>query len=394
MHQPLDAENLMNHIRALSVEIGARPATSIAEKQAAAYVEGELKRLHIETERQTFQTNARLSQKAVPGFLLVVISLLVGLRRGRFWQILGGLVAVIGGLNLPSIWRLRPMFWEYGMPRRESHNIIGRLTPTGTRHRKIVLMAHLDTSYHRLSANPALVGLFPLIADGTIAASIVTGVLSIAGMFRPIRALGALGMAAGTGLIVADELGGGISGANDDASGVAVALGIAKALRDEPLQETEVWFAFTGSEQSGVGGAQALLEKFGGSLSDALFINIKMVGSGEVCWATRQGLGVFGGYQPRYGLVPIAERAAAARPELGVMGKPMLLIDDLSAIADWGFSGITISGYDRQTGMSPNLHQNSDQIEAIDPQTLERAAQFVMEMIRQLDSSDRAATGE
>jgi hypothetical protein len=68
----------------------------------------------------------------------------------------------------------------------------------------------------------------------------------------------------------------------------------------------------------------------------------------------------------------------------------MLLIDDLSPIADWGFSGITIAGYDRLTGYAPHIHQKSDQIEAIEPETLERAAQFVLEMIRQLDASEHA----
>jgi hypothetical protein len=388
---PQASQHLMRHIRALSVEIGARPATSPAEAQAAAYVESELNRLQIETQRQPFATNARLSQKAVPAFLLCAAALLIGLRRGRFWQIAGGLIAIVGGLNMPSVWRLRPMFWEYGMPRRDSQNVIGKLSPAGKRHKKIVVMAHLDTSYHRQSAHPALVGLFPILADGTAITPILTGLLSVAGLFRPLRWLGMLGMFGGAGAVIADELSGGSSGANDNASGVAVALGIAEALRENPLEETEVWFVFTGSEQSGVGGTQALLEKHGSTLSDALFINLKMVGAGEVAWATQQGLGLFGRYEPRYGLLPIAERAAAAHPELGVMGKPMLFIDDLTAIVDWGFSGITITAYDRLTGQPPNLHRNTDRFEAIDPQTLERASAFVLEMIRQLDSSEAAS---
>lgn len=382
-------QTLLRHIHALSVQIGVRPATSEGERAAADYVQAKLTRLgFIDSQRQEFQASPRLSHKSIPAFLLVIMPLLIGLRRGRFWQIVGGLVAVIGGLNLPSLWRLRPMPWEAMLPRGESQNVIAIAPSTQKPHKKIVLLAHLDTGYHRLSAHPRFVGLFPLVADGSIIAAMASGLLSLAGLLWPLRLLGALGLGVGAGVILADELQGGIEGANDNASGIAVALGIAEGLRAEPLQHTEVWFAFTGSEQSGLGGVGHLLATQGDKLSDALFINLKMVGSGELCWATRQGLGAFGGYQPRFGLVPIAERAATARPELGVMGKPMAMIDDLSAIMDWGFSGITITGYDRVTGYSPNAHRQSDSARLIDPDTVDRALQFVAEMIRQIDMSE------
>lgn len=385
-----DTEAMLRHIRALADQIGHRPPTSAEEREAADYVAAQLSLMgYASVINQPFQSIARISQKVAPGFMLVCLGLLIGLRRGRIWQFTGGLVAVIGGLNLPSVWRLRPMPWEMAMPRAYSQNVIATVQPTGTRHRKIVVMAHLDTSFNRISAHPPLIPWFGAAADGTVITSVVTGLLSIADALRPARILGLVGMLFGVAAVAADEATGGTPGGNDDASGVAVSLALAQYLKAHPMKNTEVWFVFTGCEQSGTAGARALLEKYGSALSDALFINLKGVGRGELCWATQQGVGLFAGYRPRYGLIPIAERAAAARPDLAVIGKPMTFIDDLSVIMDWGFSGITIAGYERTTGHLPGLHQRDDTASHVAAEVLDRSAQFVREMIHQIDNADR-----
>jgi hypothetical protein len=376
----------MVHLRALSIGIGARRATTRQERIAAEYIQSQLNRLGVrDVTTQPFRTIPRIFWKAAPGYLLASLGLLWGCGRGRWRQISGGLFAIVAGFSLPSVWRLRTMAWERIAPQGDSQNVIAWIPAAGSQRKKIVLLAHLDTSAHRISASPRFVGVFPLIADGSVVAAVIGGLLSIAGLFPPVQALLGIGLLGGVGVQVLDEVLGGIPGANDNASGVAVALGMIDQLRMERLQNTEIWVIFTGAEQSGGGGIKRVLEQYADRLSDALFINLKMVGSGELAWATRQGVGISGSYEPRYGLLPIAERVAANHPELGVVGKPILLIDDLSTVREWGFTGITVTGYDPVTGHAPNLHQRSDTVERINPATLERAAKFVWEMIRELD---------
>ena len=50
-----------------------------------------------------------------------------------------------------------------------------------------------------------------------------------------------------------------VPGANDNATGVAAALDLARALAAEPLEHTEVLVALVGSEESGMGGFHAFL---------------------------------------------------------------------------------------------------------------------------------------
>ena len=56
-------------------------------------------------------------------------------------------------------------------------------------------------------------------------------------------------------------------GANDDATGVAVALDLARALAADPLDHVDVVIALVGSEESGMGGFHAVLESRAGALT-------------------------------------------------------------------------------------------------------------------------------
>ena len=70
-------------------------------------------------------------------------------------------------------------------------------------------------------------------------------------------------------------------GANDNASSVGTILALAERLRDQPLQNTEIWLAFTGCEESGCDGMLSLIKEHGNELREALFIDFEMVGIGD-----------------------------------------------------------------------------------------------------------------
>ncbi len=379
--------SLMRHIRFLSADLGPRRPASPAERAAADYIETELSNIGIyDVQRDSFEATPQLAYKVVPPFILGTLGTLLSLGRSPFRRVLGALMAFAAAFLIPSVWRLRRMPWEIALPRGHSQNIIARLKPTGKTHRKIVILTNLDSAHHKFTADPQLVFLTPFLAPLAVFGLIFGGLLSLFDRLAWLRLL--VVPAAGFGALhhSADDLTGSVPGANDNASGLSVALTTAESLSDQPLTNTDVVLAFTGCAESGGEGLHAFLDHHTDEFRNALFIEIESVGSGELCYVTHHGLSFLSSYDSDPDALRLAERVAAARPELGAMGKPMLMVSGQSILADRGLRGLTLTAYDRLTGRSPNRHRYSDTIHAIQPETVERAAQFVWQLLKTYDA--------
>ncbi|MDQ3728746.1 MAG: M20/M25/M40 family metallo-hydrolase, partial [Actinomycetota bacterium] len=81
-------------------------------------------------------------------------------------------------------------------------------------------------------------------------------------------------------------------GANDNASGVAVALSLAQALKDEPARNLDVWVLLTGGEECGMEGMRSFARTHKDELDPdkTIVLAIDSVGSGDVRWVTSEGL--------------------------------------------------------------------------------------------------------
>lgn len=381
----LNAANLMRHIRFLSADLGPRRPASPAERAAADYVQRELAGI-VNVRQEPFEGTPQLAYKVVPPFLIGTLGMLLAFGRNPVRRTLGALLAFSAAFLIPSVWRWRRMPWEGVLPRGQSQNVIAQIPAMGTPQRKVVIVAGLDSAHHKFTADPRLVFLTPFLAPLAVAGLSVGGVLSLINRLRWVRLLVIPAAAFGALHHTVDDLTGSVPGANDNASGAALALALAQKLNEQPLANTEILFAFTGCTESGGEGLHAFLNRHGGELHDALFIEIEAVGAGELCWVTRHGLSPLSSYDSDADLMQTAERAAAACPQLGALGKPMLMVDGVSILADEGLSGITITGYDRLSGCSPHRHRYDDTIQAIQPESVERAARFVWEMLQVIDA--------
>jgi hypothetical protein len=155
---------------------------------------------------------------------------------------------------------------------------------------------------------------------------------------------------------------------------VAALLGLAAALSEQPLESTEVVLAFTGSATAISTGADVFAAAYAKRWRDALWVVVANVGAGELCWVSRHGISPYAYYYPHPDAVQIMEQVANARPDLGVMGKSMLTIDELSILRDRDLRAVALMAYDRATGLIPHWRQISDTIHVVDPATIERAA--------------------
>jgi Zn-dependent M28 family amino/carboxypeptidase len=183
--------------------------------------------------------------------------------------------------------------------------VVAELGPAGAE-RTVVLVAHHDAAHPGLLFHPAipetLFGLFPSILErsdtspglmwpvvggpATVAAGALTG-------SRPLMGLGTI-VSAGSALVFAD-IGArdAVPGANDNATGVAALLAIARALAERPTESVRVILVST-SEEALCEGMQAFGERHFGDLprERTFILSLDTLGSPHLL--VLRGEGMFG----------------------------------------------------------------------------------------------------
>lgn len=286
------AQHALDYARTLSAS--PRGSATPAEKQAAEYVQTQLKSLGVsDIQEQPFS-----GERSIWLFVALAFGLaLVG--HAAYWllrQPAGKLPALVisvlaFGFSGILIWRkftLEDYPLRTTLPHAPSQNVIAIIPPVGSSERHVVLVAHLDS--HRAVfwfASNLMFRIFGIVALGAIGgvyAAIPIYILAAITSFPVFNWLGIvllllhfLGWFTG----VTADLGKYSPGANDNASSVGTLLGLAEHLKEQPLLDTEVWLAFTGCEESGGDGMMNLIKEKGALLKNAVFINFEMVGIGD-----------------------------------------------------------------------------------------------------------------
>lgn len=386
----LEAQQLMTHMDVFCRQIGARPTGSAAERRAAEYVMQVLDSLKIaDVRRQPFQTPPSSGSVSLP---VLSIAALGGLLSGssRFGKLIGGLALIGGVANLIGLETgRRPVFYPL-IATAESENIIARIPARGTPKRMVFIVAHLDSNKQRFlfpAPIPVLTKLFhtasfalALIGGASMLLDVITGKRGSGFLQR----LGVFSAVLGVAASAVDEFQPFVEGANDNATALSVALGLAGAFSRAPLEHTEVTLLFTGAEEPGCNGIESYLLQYAPPLAESTFIDIEMVGTGSLCYVTEHGMSAFGRYHPAPKITALAAQVARDNPQLGVMGKPMTIIEEVANLRAHGYEAICVAGYGFD-GMLPNWHRTSDTLDKIEPDVLHRAARYIYELVTALD---------
>ncbi len=362
-----------------------RGSATRAETEAAETVRQQLARLGVTDVRtQPFdgQRSDYLFLALAFGFVLLGHAA-YWLLRAPFgvWVeiILSTLAFGFGGYLLWRKYTYRRFPFQEALPHGPSQNVLAVLPPAAETRRRIVFVGHLDS--HRAAwwyATDALTVFYLLSTPAVMAGIILSPALyALAGLAHlPALAWAALPFAAlhfiawFTG--VTADLGPYSPGANDNASAVGTLLALAERLREEPLQHTEVWLAFTGCEETGAEGMSALLDEYGETLREALFVDFEMVGIGdELVYLQAEGI------VRRKRISPEVERLLreAAPPDslhpLGIAGLGALT--EMGVVLERGLKGVCILG--RQSGkrLFPEWHRLTDTASRLQPESLARA---------------------
>lgn len=388
----LSGESLMTHVHALADGIGPRPPGHAQEAQARDYVRQALATVGItDIENLAFLTPDTWGYSLIAPLLLALGGNAIP-RENRFGKLVGAVTAFVG---VNDFWRAtvaRPQLLFPLYPLRQGGTVLARIAPRGEVRHRVVLIGHTDTNKHRLTFSPLLKRSLRSSTSLLLVVMALNGLAHVAqllgaGYFAErLRELTVLLMAAGFSLTLVDEWGDFVDGANDNATAVACLLGLGAQLTQTPLQNTEVWLAFTGSEEVGLSGLRALLDKYSPDLRDAWFIDFEMVGAGEIAYVTRHsGLTFFNPYHPDGQSAALAAKIARERPELGASGQDVTIMEEVAILRRYGHRGICLVGLG-EDGWLANWHQYSDVADNIDPVPLERAARFAWAMMREIDA--------
>ncbi len=386
----LSAEALMEHVRALAQDIGPRPTGHSEEEQARDYIRRVLHDAEItDIEEMPFPAWDTW------GYLLIVpasLSLMGNIlgKIGRFGKLVGGTLTLASAYDLYLSARNSRQFFSFLYPKRQTANLIVRVPVVKEPQHRVVLIGHTDTNKRRGTFAPTVKRFLPLSMTAGIVLAAINGIAQIAqgisGRKKAdiIQRASFWGLAAFLPLLLLDEKDGYIDGANDNATGVACLLGLGAHLRQNPLFHTEVWLAFTGAEEVGCLGIQELLDVYGEELADAWFIDFEMVGTKDVAYVTRHGVSYLSSYTPDAESMQLAKETSAQYPELGIYGRPMVIVEEVGALHSRGYRGICLVGVG-EDGWLANWHQYSDNVDNIEPTGIERAARFALAMMRRLD---------
>lgn len=203
--------------------------------------------------------------------LLALGGALAALSRSRLVRLLGGgacAAAIADDVSGGRLW-----FRRAALPQRPTWNVLAE-TGDPRAARTVVVVAHHDAAHWSLLFAPHLPAFagrrFPRLLERAnttppVMLPVVGGPLLVAlsGLLgsRALRRLGAL-LSLGTAATMA-EIGSRsvVPGANDNLSGVATVLGLARALRERPVEGVRVLLVSTGSEESFMEGMQAFARR-------------------------------------------------------------------------------------------------------------------------------------
>ena len=388
------AGRALAHVHALAGEIGPRGSCTPAEGQAAHYAAEQMRLLGLQDAAvEPFRGSPSTYRPYALAFATALLAtLLVWLPAGR-WAM--GVAALLSGLGAWGMLRetdLAGNWLRRLLPGGESRNAVAAVPPAGEARRRAVLCAHLDS--HRTPvfySSPAWQRLFSILVGAAFVSMAAGALLYTLGALLgwswvrwPGLAAAAMELLALALCLHADRTPFS-PGANDNASGVGVALALAARLCDEPLAHTEVWLALTGCEETGAGGMAAFLDAHAAALgAEPLIVVLDQVGIGRLVTLTADGLILKHRTHPR--ALAVSRAAHAALPGLVLKERAGIAYTDALAATRRGLAALTVVALPPEGGEA-HWHQVSDRPEHLELATLADACAFAWQVLRQVDAS-------
>jgi hypothetical protein len=390
----LDTRKTLETLRFLSQKIGGRGSCTLQERNAGDYIADQLRALGVgDVRSETFQAIPSTYWPFAIAFAAALTgSLLVLALGGRDVLILALILNALGVWGMLAETELAPSWVRWVLPRQPSLNVSGSIASKGDLRQRVILCAHLDTHrtpvFYSSSRWYALFGFLVGLAFLSMVAGTLVYGAAVALAWSDYRwASLALIPIQAVSLIVClqADFTPFTPGANDNASGVAAALTLAKRLTRNPLKNTEVHLVFTGCEEVGAQGMAAYLDQHASQLGpEALYVILDEVGSGTLKLLTSDGLLLK--HKTHRQALEIARRTAQTLPGIKVLEGPGLAYTDALQATKRGLVALTLCAVPTpESGFESHWHQISDTLENLQLEDLENAMAFAWALLQQVD---------
>ena len=384
----------IEHVRYLSKWIGPRGSTTPEEREAARYAFGVLRDSGLEPAIERF-SSALSGWRSYSLFAFLVL-----VSAALFWtsNLWCGVAAVILGtaafvsVLLELCFLPNPLRWM--LPKGNSSNVWARIPAASEVRTRVVFLGHLDTHRTPLAfSTSGWLRVFKVLIPSSMVSTVLLLMLFVMNLLQPnapwwhwlsvpfiLELLFALVLTFQADLTPFTE------GANDNATGAGIVLGLAQRLAKQPLLHTEVWAVLPGCEEVGCYGAEAFARSHARELTGACWVAIDSVGGrgDDVAYVEKE---IFLRSTPSDpGLLQLAVEIGRRRPELRVRSQVFRgAYTDGSVGGRHGFRALTLLGLVRE-----HWHRPSDVFENVDPETLQRYENFVWELTCEIDRAGKS----
>ena len=290
----MSKQSLKAFIEKIISDVGPRVAGSDEESKAAEIIASEFRTRGADTSLQLMPT--------YPEHLRALIRILTGAYFAAVvvYPVFPAATVAITILAVTLLLLTRKVsakFIDWFLKEGETQNVMVIFKPKGEKKETLIFSGHHDSPYmmpifympykphvHKIE-NMVVVGLVLTIPAGILRAAFVSPFLDFSfvvgwwDFLFPVTFLGLILALFFWAKILTNEKN---LGANDNLSAVAVLLGIGDYLKENRLENTEVWLVSFGSEEVYGYGSNDFAAKFQEVLKTALNINIETVGAGTL----------------------------------------------------------------------------------------------------------------
>ena len=277
------------------------------------------------------------------------------------------------------------------LTRRETYNVVAEVGEArGSR--TVVFVSHHDVARAWPAAFGALVSAPPprllggrsLPIAETLAYAPLTVLLGVAGRMRAVRRVGIALCAFIVALFSETVRRAPVPGANDNASGVAALLGVARDLAEGPPRALRFVLLSAGSEETMLEGMDAFLRRHRDELDPARTIVVCLDQLGWDRLLLRESEGVLRRYTTRSEDVDLALRAARAAGVRVDVAPPFVSPSDGLAARWAGLPTIFLSSAAAGGGY-PHYHRPTDTPENVNVETVVAARRLCAQLVAELE---------
>lgn len=375
-------EHPIDTVNRITGEIGPRPATSLAEAQTAAYLDGRLRRAGLRVSVDPFRAAGNVNADAALLAVLAAISVVL-----YYWLPLPSLFLSLWSLAIAAVMLRRPDA-PLLVRRRQSQNVLATRATAQLPRWRVVLLAPLDSPavMDRLTRTlnsdvRPLIG--RVVACGLLALFALLGIVDVRRLwwYAQVLPAGYLWLLALLDLRMLRTPA--TPGAISHAGALAVLLASAEDLAG--LQQTELWVVALGASHIGAGLAD-LLRRYPFDSAATLFIGIEGIGAGALSYVTREGL--LREQRADALLLQLVAATDASDPLINAEPRPYRHDRTLAGpLLRSGRRALTITCLD-SGGEVPYYGSPDDRAEVVDAQLLDRAIRLIVALVRKIDMTE------